>query len=48
MSEQDAWGGNFARDAGFSVPLLCEERDIRGIILVNQVRMMDSAALQEK
>lgn len=39
-------GGNFARYAGFSVPLLCEEGDIQGVILVNQVRMMDLCARQ--
>ncbi len=39
-------GGNFARYAGFSVPLLCEEGDIQGVILVNQVRMMDLGARQ--
>ncbi len=33
-------GGNFARYAGFSVPLHCEE----GVVLVNQVRMMDLRA----
>ncbi|HDR2787280.1 TPA: type II toxin-antitoxin system ChpB family toxin [Enterobacter asburiae] len=41
-----AQGGNFARYAGFSVPLLCEEGDIQGVILVNQVRMMDLGARQ--
>ncbi|QMR76414.1 type II toxin-antitoxin system ChpB family toxin [Enterobacter sp. RHBSTW-00175] len=39
-------GGNFARYAGFSVPLLCEEGDIQGVILVNLVRMMDLGARQ--
>ncbi|VTQ24078.1 toxin ChpB [Escherichia coli] len=34
-------GGNFARYAGFSVPLHCEEGDVHGVVLVNQVRMMD-------
>ncbi|GJL41807.1 type II toxin-antitoxin system ChpB family toxin [Enterobacter chengduensis] len=34
-------GGNFARYAGFSVPLSCEEGNIQGVILVNQIRMMD-------
>lgn len=33
-------GGNFARYAGFSVPLHCEEGDVHGVVLVNQVRMM--------
>lgn len=32
-------GGNFARYAGFSVPLHCEEGDVHGVVLVNQVRM---------
>ena len=33
-------GGNFARYAGFSVPLHCEEGDVHGVVLVNQVRMI--------
>ncbi len=37
-------GGNFARYAGFSVPLHCEEGDVHGVVLVNQVRMMDLRA----
>ena len=37
-------GGNFARYAGFSVPLSCEEGNILGVILVNQIRMMDLGA----
>ena len=37
-------GGNFARYAGFSVPLSCEEGNIQGVILVNQIRMMDLGA----
>ncbi len=37
-------GGNFARYAGFSVPLHCEEGDAHGVVLVNQVRMMDLRA----
>ena len=36
-------GGNFARYAGFSVPLHCEEGDVHGVVLVNQVRMMDGS-----
>ena len=36
-------GGNFARYAGFSVPLSCEEGNILGVILVNQIRIMDLA-----
>ncbi|MGG7400777.1 endoribonuclease toxin ChpB, partial [Escherichia coli] len=36
--------GNFARYAGFSVPLHCEEGDVHGVVLVNQVRMMDLRA----
>ncbi|EOL8440141.1 endoribonuclease toxin ChpB, partial [Escherichia coli] len=35
---------NFARYAGFSVPLHCEEGDVHGVVLVNQVRMMDLRA----
>ncbi len=41
-------GGNFARYAGFSVPLSCEEGESQGIILVNQIRMMDLNARQAK
>ncbi|HEY4436395.1 MAG TPA: type II toxin-antitoxin system ChpB family toxin [Lelliottia sp.] len=41
-------GGNFARYAGFSVPLSCEEGDIQGVVLVNQIRMLDLNARQAK
>lgn len=41
-------GGNFARYAGFSVPLRCEEGDVQGVVLVNQLRMMDLRARQAK
>ncbi|EFB1500718.1 type II toxin-antitoxin system ChpB family toxin [Escherichia albertii] len=41
-------GGNFARYAGFSVPLRCEEGDVCGVVVVNQVRMMDLNARQAK
>ncbi|WP_152083240.1 type II toxin-antitoxin system ChpB family toxin [Enterobacter oligotrophicus] len=41
-------GGNFARYAGFSVPLSCEEGQSQGIILVNQIRIMDLNARQAK
>ncbi|MCQ8780070.1 type II toxin-antitoxin system ChpB family toxin, partial [Escherichia coli] len=34
-------GGNFARYAGFSVPLHCEEGDVHGLLILNQVMMMD-------
>jgi len=39
-------GGNFARYAGFCVPVSCEEGDVQGVILVNQIRMMDLKARQ--
>lgn len=41
-------GGNYARYAGFAVPLECEEGDIQGVVLVNQVRMMDLDARQAR
>lgn len=41
-------GGNFARYAGFSVPLHCEEGDVHGVVLVNQVRMMDRSSLTRR
>lgn len=41
-------GGNYARYAGFSVPLTCEQGDIQGVILLNQIRTMDLAARQAK
>jgi len=41
-------GGNFARYAGFSVPVSCEEGDVQGVVLVNQVRMLDLHARQAK
>lgn len=41
-------GGNFARYAGFSVPLSCEEGDVQGVVLVNQIRMLDLGARQAK
>ncbi|MFK3662445.1 type II toxin-antitoxin system ChpB family toxin [Scandinavium sp. NPDC088450] len=34
-------GGNFARDAGFSVSLSGSGSQIQGVVLVNQVRMID-------
>jgi len=41
-------GGNYARYAGFSVPLACEEGDAQGVVLINQIRMMDLGARQAK
>ncbi len=41
-------GGNFARYAGFSVPLRCEEGDVYGVVLVNQVRKIDLRIRQAK
>jgi len=41
-------GGNFARYAGFCVPVSCEEGEVQGVILVNQIRMMDLQARQAK
>jgi Growth inhibitor len=34
-------GGNFARSAGFTVTLSTQEARIHGVVLLNQVRMMD-------
>lgn len=34
-------GGNFVCYVGFSVFLYCEEGDVYGVVLVNQVWMMD-------
>ena len=41
-------GGNFARFAGFTVALQCEEGDVQGVVLLNQLRMMDLSARQAK
>ncbi len=35
-------GGNFARTAGFSVPLVGAGTKAQGVILINQLRMLDS------
>jgi mRNA interferase ChpB len=40
-----AQGGNLARFAGFTVPLISQEAKVHGVVLLNQVRMMD---LQER
>jgi len=41
-------GGNYARYAGFCVPLHCEEGDIQGMVLINQIRMLDLRARQAR
>jgi mRNA interferase ChpB len=41
-------GGNFARYAGFTVPVSCEEGDVQGVILVSQLRMLDLSARQAR
>lgn len=37
-------GGNYARYAGFTVPLGCKKGDVSGVVLINQFRMMDLRA----
>ncbi|WP_286783827.1 type II toxin-antitoxin system ChpB family toxin [Leclercia sp. UBA1284] len=41
-------GGSYVRYAGFAVPVSCEEGDVQGAVLVNQLRMMDLHARQAK
>lgn len=41
-------GGNFARYAGFTVPVSCEEGEVQGVVLVNQLRMLDLRARQAR
>lgn len=37
-------GGNFARHAGFAVPLTGADTHIQGVVLVNQIRAVDLVA----
>ncbi|WP_054179623.1 type II toxin-antitoxin system ChpB family toxin [Trabulsiella odontotermitis] len=41
-------GGNYARYAGFAVPVSSRNGDIQGVVLVNQLRMLDLQARQAK
>ena len=41
-------GGNFARDAGFAVPLSGTGTETQGVALVNQVRMLDLSSRKAK
>lgn len=41
-------GGNYARDRGFTVPLSGAGTTTQGVVLVNQVRMLDLGARQGK
>ena len=41
-------GGNYARYAGFAIPVSCTEGDVQGVVLLNQLRIMDLQARQAK
>jgi mRNA interferase ChpB len=41
-------GGSFARYAGFTVPVSTSDGNVHGVVLVNQLRMLDLHARQAK